>query len=44
MQTEITEAGPLLLPSGNLAQVGWARKPLLDCNLAEANFYPGRLM
>ena len=44
MQTEITEAGPLLLPSGKLAQVGWARQPLLDCNLAEANFYPGRLM
>jgi hypothetical protein len=44
MQTEITEAGPLLLPSGKLAQVGWARQPLLDCNISEANFYPGRFM
>ena len=44
MQTEITEAGALLLPSGKLAQVGWARQPLLDCNLADANFYPGRFM
>ena len=44
MQTEITEPGPLLLPSGKLAQIGWARQPLLDCNLAQANFYPGRLM
>lgn len=44
MQTEITEAGPLLLPSGRLAQVGWARQPLLESNLAEAHFYPGRFM
>ena len=44
MQTEITQSGELLLPSGRLAQVGWARQPLLDCNLEEANFYPGRLM
>jgi hypothetical protein len=44
MQTEITEAGPLLQPSGRLAQIGWARQPLLDCNLADANFYPGRFM
>jgi hypothetical protein len=44
MQTEITEAGPLLLPSGRLAQVGWARQPLLESNLAEVNFYPGRFM
>jgi hypothetical protein len=44
MQNEITEAGPLLLPSGKLAQIGWARHPLLECNLSDANFYPGRFM
>ena len=44
MQTEITESGPLLLPSGKLAQIGWARQPLLDCNLEETNIYPGRFM
>ncbi len=40
MQIEITEPGPLLLPAGDLAQIGWARQPLLDCNLAQAKFYP----
>ena len=44
MQTEITASGPLLSPDGNLSQVGWARQPLLDCNLAQAKFYPGRFM
>lgn len=39
MQTELTTPGPLLLPDGRLAQVGWARRPLLDCNLEAARFY-----
>ncbi len=36
---EITEPSPLLHQDGNLAQVGWARHPLLDCNLEDAHFY-----
>jgi len=40
MQNEITKPGELLLPNGQLTQVGWARHPLLDCNLEAANFYP----
>ena len=39
MQTELTQAGPLLRPDGRLAQVGWSRQPLLDCNLEAARFY-----
>jgi hypothetical protein len=39
MQTEITQQGPLLLPDGQLAQVGWSRQPLLDCNLESVRFY-----
>jgi hypothetical protein len=39
MQNEITQPGPLLDAGGRLAQVGWSRKPLLDCNLENANFY-----
>lgn len=39
MQTELTQAGPLLAPDGRLSQVGWARQPLLDCNLEAARFY-----
>ncbi len=39
MQTELTQAGPLLQPNGQLAQVGWARQPILDCNLEAAHFY-----
>ncbi|MGB9521314.1 MAG: DUF2804 domain-containing protein [Anaerolineales bacterium] len=39
MQHEITHPGPLLTPSGDLAQVGWSRYPLLDCNLEAAHFY-----
>ncbi len=31
--------GPLLDPFGNLADVGWARQPLLDCNLEAINIY-----
>jgi hypothetical protein len=41
MQHELTEPGPLLTPSGSLAQVGWSRQPLLDCNLESAAFYSG---
>ena len=39
MQTELTQPGPLLQPDGRLAQVGWARQPVLDCNLEAARFY-----
>jgi len=39
MQTELTQPGPLLQPNGNLAQIGWSRQPLLDCNLESARFY-----
>jgi len=39
MQTELTQTGKLLKPNGRLAQVGWARQPLLDCNLEAARFY-----
>ena len=35
-QREIKEAGPLPTGQGDLAQVGWSRHPLLDCNLEEA--------
>nr|MBI9047646.1 DUF2804 family protein [Anaerolineaceae bacterium] len=39
MQIELTKSGPLLQKDGSLAQVGWARQPLLDCNLDAARFY-----
>lgn len=39
MQTELTSPGPLLQADGRLAQVGWSRFPLLDCNLEAARFY-----
>ncbi len=39
MQNEITQPGPLLDKQGRLAQVGWMRQPLLDCNLEDARFY-----
>lgn len=39
MQTELTQTGPLLLADGKLAQIGWARQPILDCNLEAARFY-----
>jgi hypothetical protein len=39
-QHEILEASPLLDAQGRLTQVGWARAPLLDCNLEQAAFYP----
>ncbi len=39
MQTELTQTGLLLASDGKPAQVGWARQPLLDCNLEAARFY-----
>ncbi len=39
MQTELMKTGKLLTAGGALAQVGWARQPLLDCNLEDAHFY-----
>ena len=42
-QHELTQPGPLLAPDGHLAQIGWARQPLLDCNLKAARFYPTAL-
>ena len=39
MQNELIHPGPLLGPDGRLAQTGWARQPLLDCNLEAARFY-----
>ena len=39
MQTELRHPGALLTPDGSLAQVGWSRQPLLDCNLEAASFY-----
>ena len=38
-QRELHEASPLLDAQGNLAQVGWARQPLLDCSLEAVRFY-----
>ncbi len=36
---EIVERSPLLDAAGALTQQGWARQPLLDCNLENARFY-----
>ena len=44
MQNELTKNGPLLTPDGQLAQVGWSRRPLLDCNLEAANFYAAKVL
>lgn len=43
MQNELTQPGPLLNVNGRLAQVGWSRKPLLDCNLENARFHRFRV-
>ena len=43
MQFEITQPGRLLDSHGGLAQVGWARQPVLDCNLESVRFYTLRL-
>ena len=42
-QQEITAPAPLLDPEGRLTRAGWAREPLLDCNLEVARFYPAPL-
>ena len=39
LQRELYEPSPLLDAQGYLVQVGWARQPLLDCNLEAARFY-----
>jgi len=39
MQREISTPSPLLDEHGDLRQVGWSRRPLLDCNLEDAGFY-----
>lgn len=39
---EISRPSPLLDDQGSLIQVGWARQPLLDCNLENARFYAFR--
>ncbi len=39
MQKELTQPGPLLTATGDLAQVGWARHQVLDCNLDYVSFY-----
>ena len=41
MQRELAYPGPLLNADGTLAQVGWARQPILDCNLENSAFYSG---
>ena len=38
-QHQIVEPSALLDSDGRLRQVGWARKPLIDCNLEDARFY-----
>ena len=43
-QIELVERSPLLDSSGNLVQVGWARQPLLDCNLENSQFYSLRAL
>jgi len=40
MQREIAAPGPLLDSRGGLASPGWARQPLLDCNLERAGTGP----
>lgn len=40
LQHKIVTPSPLLDAQGRLAQIGWARAPLLDCNLEQATFYP----
>jgi hypothetical protein len=43
-QAELMQLSPLLKPDGTLAQVGWSRQPLLDCNLENARFYALRFL
>ncbi len=39
-QHELTTPGSLLDADGRITQSGWARQPLLDCNLEAVRFYP----
>ena len=39
VQHEIVERSPLLTPDGRLVQRGWARYPVLDCNLENTKVY-----
>ncbi len=43
IQREITTPGPLLDSHGQLVHAGWARQPVLDCNLEAGGFYPALL-
>ena len=38
MHNELSRPGPLLDSQGRLAQVGWSRQPVLECNLENARF------
>jgi len=44
MDIELTQSGSLLHSNGDLAQVGWSRQPLLDCNLEASRFYALRFL
>jgi hypothetical protein len=39
IQKELTGPGNLLTLQGDVSQAGWARQPVLDCNLERAGFY-----
>ncbi|HEX9019476.1 MAG TPA: DUF2804 domain-containing protein [Anaerolineaceae bacterium] len=43
MEHELINPSSLLDADGRLAQVGWSRQPLVDCNLEQAAFYPRAL-
>ena len=43
-QRQLKGTGPLLNPDGSLSDIGWARQPLLDCNLEKAGFYRLRFL
>lgn len=43
-QIELLQPAPLLKPDGTLANVGWSRQPVLDCNLEAAQFYAVRFL
>lgn len=38
-QHEIVDESKLLNSAGEIIQAGWARQPLLDCNMEDARFY-----
>ncbi|MGD0753388.1 MAG: DUF2804 family protein [Anaerolineales bacterium] len=42
MQIELNQPGALLTLDGCLAQIGWSRQPLLDCNLEAGRCYSVR--